>query len=124
MPMTVDEIEKKRKSGEKKFRALQKKLKKENPQVWNRLDNLIHEMEELWKDSPFVGEEESYGRPLGFIKIREQQQISYSPLTLMFLYTLLKQTPDRFDRELKWLKKNKQILEMMVKEYLAQIEHK
>jgi hypothetical protein len=122
--MATSEDGKERAIREKKFRALQRTLKKENPQIWKQLDDLIHEMQDLWRDNPFVGEEARGGKLGLSMSVDGKQRIGYSPLAGVFMFALLKQISDKFQPELKWVKKNKRVLEMMVNEYLAQAEHR
>ena len=128
--MSTSEAEKKRKRTirRKKYDLLYERLMKENPKAWKEFIGFLKEIEEKWgKINPFIGEEEAYGKCSLRIDSVDLK-VAISALDAILWYTLFKRTSemisDKFKKELKWLRRNRRILEMMVKEYEAAGEHR
>lgn len=122
-PEAEKEAEKVRAIVHKKLQTLKSRLIEEFPNDYKEAANFFGEVQRLWvKLSPFVGEEEAYGVSSMFIG--NDQQIRNQPLDFILWTALFRMMSDKFDQELKWFRDNRQILEMMVKEYLAQVEHR
>jgi len=123
-------INSRRKLTKKKFRILKDRLKEENPKSRKEAKEFLKEVEKTWmKISPFVGEEEAYGE-LG-IRISEKQEIRAKALDFILWFVLFKRLSEKFDRELKsfkkklnkelkWLKDNREFLDLMVKGYIKE----
>ena len=114
--------------GKKKFRILKDRLEEENRKFRKESKDFFKEVEKMWmKISPFIGEEEAYGE--SSLRIADDQKIRISALSFILWFVLFKKVSEKFDgefrsfkrkldKELKWFKDNREILEMMVKEYL------
>ena len=63
-----------------------------------------------------MGEEKAYAK-LG-LALDEKFSMKGYPFDFILWFALFKMLNEKRDRELKWLKDNREILEMMVKEYL------
>lgn len=51
------------KKSKKKYDALSDRIHEENPEIGKELTAFFEEIEEMWKKiSPFIGEEEAYGK--------------------------------------------------------------
>ena len=100
-----------------KHKILVDRLKEENPEIRKEMIDFSNEVAETWKRiSPYVGEEDAYG--VSSLAIDDEHVVIATPFDIIYLFVLFKRVFDKLDRELKWFKKNKEILEMMVKEYL------
>lgn len=126
--MSESEIGKK--IRKKKYRILKDRLKEENPKIRKESTAFLKEVEKTWtRISPFVGEEEAYGR-LG-LSISDDQKIKAFALDFILWFVFFKKLSEKFDselkslkrklnKELKWFKDNREFLEMMVKEYIKE----
>ena len=127
--MSTSEAEKKRKKAirVKKYNLLYERLKKENPNAYKEYTKLIGEIGEKWeKICPFIGEEEAYGKCT--LSIDSDLGVKGLALDAILWFTVFKRISkmisDELNRELKWLRRNRRILEMIVKEYEAAGEHR
>jgi len=101
---------------EKKYAILTNRLKEENPEIHKEFNDFLDEIGETWKRiSPFVGEEQAYAK-LDLV-LNDDYEIRGLPLDFILWFVLFKRMFGKLDKELEWFKKNKEILEMMVKEY-------
>ena len=110
-------MSKERSKLDKKYSILTDRLRKESPEIKDERDAFFLEIEKMWKEiSPFVGEEEAYAKLS--LRLNEDFEIRAYPLDYILWFVLFKRLDDKLDRELKWFKDNREILEIMVKEYL------
>jgi hypothetical protein len=115
--MSKPKTENRKKILEKKYYSLRKRLEKEDPKIMKQVDTFFGELREMWiKISPFVGEEEGWGRSQ--IYINPEQEMKGLPLDFILWFNLFKMISAKFDEEFKWFRENRKILEMMMKEYL------
>ena len=114
----------------KKYSILRDRLEEENPKIRKESRAFLKEVEKTWtRISPFVGEEEAYGR-LG-LSLSDEQKIKGVALDYILWFVLFKKISEKSDREfksfkkkidkeLKWFKENREFLQMMLKEYLKE----
>lgn len=115
--MAKSEAEERKQAVKKKWEALRGRLKKEYPTIYEETKKFFNIIEDSWvKMSPFVGEEEAYGE--SGIRIASDQKIKFQAIDMIFWVEFFKKIFDKVDQELKWFRKNRETLEMMVKEYL------
>jgi len=121
--MSVSEPEKEKTKIQQKYDILVDRLKEENPKVEKEVRAFFREIEKTWKKiSPFIGEEEAYAKLM--LRLAEDFEIRGAPLSFILFYVLFKKISEKLDRELKWFKDNKEIIEMMVKEYVESSKFK
>jgi len=116
--MATPEAKKRKKAIKKKYDAIHARLKEEDSETYRQMIEFTDKVKQLWvKVSPFIGEEEVYGE--SGISINDDYKLKGMPIDFVWWFVLFKMISDKFDEELKWFRENREIIQMMVKEYLA-----
>jgi hypothetical protein len=121
--MATSEVGRKKQARERKYKALVNELRKIDPKSVEQFQKFVHEVAETWKDSPFVGEEEE-GFGASRFRIDNNGRFRGMPIDIITWFTLFKVTSDKFDEMFNWFRENRPVLEMIVKEYMAQGENR
>ena len=115
--MSESEAKKRRKAIRKRYDVLWDRLSAENPEIREEVNEFMLEIQEVWKKvSPFIGEERVYGRM--DLTLNDDYKTKGFALDFIVWFVLFRRIFEKLDKELEWLEKNREILKMMVKEYL------
>ena len=109
-------VEKRRKAYERKMKVFFEKLEKLYPDAMSLLYELRDKMRNAWKDiGTYVGEEELIGR--SNLRLTEDFDLFGSPFDFVYISMMFQVMLDRLEEELRWFNENREMLEILIREY-------
>ena len=106
----------KRKAVERKWEEFKNNLGKMRPDAFALYAKAVSETIELWKRvGMYIGEEQTQG--VLSLGIGEDFRLKGTAFEAIYKTAILKVMLDKLEEELKWFKENREILEILIKEY-------